>query len=550
MKKRWLSLALALCMVLTLLPVSTFAADIVASGECGAQGENVTWTLDRDGLLTISGSGEMKYSYNAPWYHYYRDSIKSVIVANGVTNIASNAFMSCTNLISATLPGSVASIGNYAFYNCFSLSSISIPYGVTSLGNLVFSGCSSLASITLPDSVISIGECTFQSCDSLTSVKIPDSVTNIGIGAFQGCGNLAEVTLGDHVTSIENSAFGGCGSLLSMEIPASVTQIGVQVFSGCNHLTSIHVSDDNSSYASIDGVLFNKSFTEIIAFPGAKGGHYMIPDSVSNIGLAFQLCRNLTSITIPGSVTNIEKEAFYLCSSLRSITIPNSIQSIRSAAFRSCSSLKDVYFTGSQEEWNAITIESNNDPLLGAQIHFIRPIPFADVPDGKYYTDAVLWAVAHDPQITNGYSDGTFRPDQVCTRAQVVTFLWRAAGEPEPKIALNPFTDVSKSAYYYKAVLWAVEKGITTGKNATTFDPTGECTRAHVVTFLWRANGSPNPTSSTNPFKDVPAGKYYAKAVLWALENGVTTGKTANTFNPDGECTRAHVVTFLYRDMA
>ena len=180
----------------------------------------------------------------------------------------------------------------------------------------------------------------------------------------------------------------------------------------------------------------------------------------------------------------------------------------------------------------------------------VQDNPFKDVPDGKYYTDAVLWAVAHDPQITNGYADGTFRPDQVWTRAQVVTFLWRANGCPEPESAVNPFTDVSKSAYYYKAVLWAVENGITTGKNATTFDPTGECTRAHVVTFLWRADGSPNPTSTTNPFKDVPAGKYYAKAVLWALENGVTTGKTPTTFNPDGECTSAHVVTFLYRDMA
>ena len=176
--------------------------------------------------------------------------------------------------------------------------------------------------------------------------------------------------------------------------------------------------------------------------------------------------------------------------------------------------------------------------------------PFKDVPDGKYYTDAVLWAVAHDPQITNGYSDGTFRPDQVCTRAQVVTFLWRANGCPEPESTVNPFSDVKASDYYYKAVLWASENNITTGRTSTTFDPTGECTRAHVVTFLWRAAGSPNPTSTTNPFKDVPAGKYYAKAVLWALETGVTTGKTANTFNPDDECTRAHVVTFLYRDMA
>ena len=173
--------------------------------------------------------------------------------------------------------------------------------------------------------------------------------------------------------------------------------------------------------------------------------------------------------------------------------------------------------------------------------------PFKDVPAGKYYTDAVLWAVNQEPQITNGYADGTFRPDQVCTRAQVVTFLWRAAGEPAPTRTDNPFKDVSASAYYYQAVLWALENGITTGYADGTFRPNDECTRAQVVTFLWRAQGSPTPERTDNPFKDVSASAYYAKAVLWALENGVTTGNSATTFNPDGACTRAHVVTFLCR---
>ena len=193
-------------------------------------------------------------------------------------------------------------------------------------------------------------------------------------------------------------------------------------------------------------------------------------------------------------------------------------------------------FTGSKE--------------LTFQIVKSEASPFSDVPAGKFYTDAVLWAVSQNPQITNGYADGTFRPDQTCTRAQVVTFLWRANGSPEPKLAVNPFKDVSASAYYYKAVLWALENGITTGYSDGTFRPNDECTRAQVVTFLWRSEGSPEPESSANPFTDVSAGSYYAKAVLWALENGITTGKTPTTFNPDGACTRAHVVTFLYRDRA
>ena len=176
--------------------------------------------------------------------------------------------------------------------------------------------------------------------------------------------------------------------------------------------------------------------------------------------------------------------------------------------------------------------------------------PFSDVPEGKFYTDAVLWAVNQDPQVTSGYADGTFRPDQTCTRAQVVTFLWRAKGCPEPTTTVNPFKDVSASAYYYKAVLWAVENNITTGYADGTFRPDGECTRGHVVTFLWRLEGSPAPQSTANPFKDVPAGKFYTSAALWAVENHITTGYSDGTFRPDGACTRGHVVTFLYRDLA
>ena len=176
--------------------------------------------------------------------------------------------------------------------------------------------------------------------------------------------------------------------------------------------------------------------------------------------------------------------------------------------------------------------------------------PFKDVPNGKFFTDAVLWAVSHEPQITTGVTDTTFMPDRVCTRAHVVTFLWRANGCPEPKATTNTFKDVPNGKYYTKAVLWASEQGITTGYADGTFRPDAECTRAQVVTFLWRANGSPKPERTDNPFKDVSSSAYYAKAVLWALETGVTTGKTATAFNPDGECTRAHMVTFLYRDMA
>ncbi len=177
-----------------------------------------------------------------------------------------------------------------------------------------------------------------------------------------------------------------------------------------------------------------------------------------------------------------------------------------------------------------------------------RTNPFTDVEEGAYYYDAVLWAANAEPQVTSGTSATTFSPDATCTRAQVVTFLWRAKGCPEPAIAANPFSDVKQSDYYYRAVLWALENEVTTGTSATTFSPDAGCTRAQVVTFLWRCEGKAAPSSSANPFKDVTGGYYY-DAVLWAVEKNITKGTSDTTFSPDSTCTRGQIVTFLYRDL-
>ncbi len=170
--------------------------------------------------------------------------------------------------------------------------------------------------------------------------------------------------------------------------------------------------------------------------------------------------------------------------------------------------------------------------------------PFTDVPSDAYYHDAVLWAVENG--ITSGTGATTFSPNAACTRAQAVTFLWRAAGSPEPGIAENPFTDVASDSYYYKAVLWAVEKGITSGTSAATFSPNATCSRAQIVTFLWRAQQSPS-VSASGAFTDVGADAYYAKAVDWAVSEGITSGTSATTFSPNADCTRAQIVTFLWR---
>jgi len=190
------------------------------------------------------------------------------------------------------------------------------------------------------------------------------------------------------------------------------------------------------------------------------------------------------------------------------------------------------------------TVELTADTTVYAK--WAKVLPFTDVKDGDYFKAAVLWAVENG--VTEGTSPTTFSPDGICTRAQAVTFLWRAMGEPTPTATSTPFTDVKADAYYYNAVLWAVEKGVTIGTSATTFSPDDTVTRAQVVTMLWRAAGKPAQTAA-NPFADVESGAYYENAVLWAVAESITEGTSAITFDPADGCVRAQIVTFLWRDL-
>lgn len=171
--------------------------------------------------------------------------------------------------------------------------------------------------------------------------------------------------------------------------------------------------------------------------------------------------------------------------------------------------------------------------------------PFVDVKQGDYYYDAVQWAVGK--KITSGTSATTFTPDGICTRAQTVTFLWRSQGSPKAAGAENPFTDVSKDAYYYDAVLWAVAQGITNGTSAATFSPDATVTRGQTAAFLWRVAKQPQVDQTANPFADVTQDAYYYNAVLWGVAKEITNGTSSTTFSPDQGCTRAQIVTFLWR---
>ena len=204
----------------------------------------------------------------------------------------------------------------------------------------------------------------------------------------------------------------------------------------------------------------------------------------------------------------------------------------------------DGWYSNRELTIKVTSIKLTSNTTIYAKWTAKSDMSFTDVADKAYYRDAVEWAVENG--ITKGTTATTFSPNATCTRAQAVTFLWRAAGSPAPETSAMPFTDVPVGSYYYDAVLWAVENGITKGTSDTTFSPNMTCTRAQIVAFLWRSEKSP-AAGTANPFADVKPDAYYADAVLWAVKENITKGTTSTTFSPDADCTRAQIVTFLWR---
>ena len=312
MRKKILSIFLVLCLVVTLLPVGAFADSTPTSGKCG---DNLTWKLDGDGTLTISGTGKMEdydylNDYDVPWADFLA-SIEKVVISKGVTSIGNEAFQSCYNLRNVTIPDSVTSIGGSAFMGC-DITSLKIPDGVKYIGPCAFSDCE-LETINIPNGLAVLDGCVFSGCWRLKQITIPNSVTKIEGGAFQRSG------------------------LESIVIPKSVTSIGGGVFQECNYLSSV-----------------------------------TLPSSIKTISdSAFLACESLTNIVIPDGIVKIGDSAFYHCKALNSITIPASVKSIGDLAFNGCDALKDVYYLGTNEQWQEIeNIGHINYALQNSTIHF------------------------------------------------------------------------------------------------------------------------------------------------------------------------------------
>ena len=507
--------------------------------------------------------------------------LTGVVLPDSVTYIGENAFARCYALTEINIPAGVTSIGYDAFWDCYNLTSIDLPESLVDLSAYAFNGCSGLATIrfpgtikfvmdyesfsdtpwmakqydengfavvkgwllsyngsaseiTIPGSVTHIAGGAFSACDSvgeITAVTIPDTVVYIGSRAFYGMSGLADIVIPDGVTFIGYYAFANCSGLRKVRIPDSVTTMEYGMFRFCTNLSEVTLSA-NLTEIPDETFLYCPALTSI-----------EIPGSVASIGnKAFFGCTDMDSITVPATVTEIghmalgyyEDDSYYTDELIRGFKICG----FTGSAAQSYASENGIRFTALDDSGEGPDPTDPDDPPVVDN-------PFTDVPATEYYAEPVAWAV--ELGITVGTSDTTFGPTQECTRAQIVTFLWRAAGEPEPETVENPFSDVTADDYFYKAVLWAVENEITVGMGDGTFGSEATCTRAQVATFLWRTAGEPEGAGA-NPFTDVPNTEYYAEPVIWAVANGITQGDgLPTTFNPDGKCTRAQIVTFLYR---
>ena len=391
----------------------------VASGSCG---ENLTWTLDGVGILTINGEGAMD-DYNSasgtPWYAYKSD-ITSLVIGDNVTTIGSSAFSFCDRLTTVTIGKNTAIINDFAFYNCPSLANVIIPNSVTTISEGAFYNCGALASvilgnglatieygafqnctnlsdITIPDSVTTLGSQAFYNCTSLTSVTIGSALATIGSLAFQYCTNLASVTIPASVTTIGQQAFCYCYNLATVTIPETVTVIGQYAFYDCGILETVHYGGIEKQWRKITVEIGNECLTNaafIFAEPevivsgacGAEGSDLTWTltedDTLTISGMGAMADFNLgdapwnknfehiTNIVIKDGVTNISDHAFIFCTQLVTVTIPVSVMTIGDSVFSNCTKLETVYYAGNKVQWKSISIGNYNHPLLNAEIIF------------------------------------------------------------------------------------------------------------------------------------------------------------------------------------
>ena len=519
-------------------------------------------------------------------------SLLSINIPNTVYEIEQGAFEHCTGLFSVTLSSNITRIPYGCFDNCISLKSIDMPNGITTIGERAFNQCINLETVIVPQSVTMVEADAFNGCSKATITfytplcNAVDAASTLGVPGstiLRGYGYLAH---------IRDMAFryGFTFVIIPCEEdrhqfittdyqPPTCTENGFvkktcnicgeereEVLSAAGHQYMATAHEDatctSGGFTTYRCSVCSDEYTETIDALGHDWGDWTPLEA--------------PTCTAPGSETRScarcgEKENRAV-SALGHDYQDNVISpscTEQGYTIHTCSrcgnSYRGEYADPLGHDWDEGTVTTEPTYSSAGEKTFtctrcgatkteeIPPLemvnPFVDVKEGKYYYTPVLWAYYHDPQITNGTDATHFSPNKDCTREQIVTFLWKAAGAPDPETTENPFTDVKETKYYYKAVLWAVENGITNGVSADKFGVGQPCKREQAVTFLWKAAGAPEPETTDNPFTDVKEGKFYYKAVLWAVENEITNGVNADKFGVGKTCTRGQIVTFLYKFM-
>ena len=582
MKKRLLSFVLAVLMIASLLPATALAADIVKSGTCGAEGDgsNLTWTLDSEGVLTISGSGYM-YDYgssDAPWH----GRVKSAVIADGVTSIGRSAFDDCTSLTSVTIPDSVTSIGDWAFDGCTSLKSVTIPDSVTSIGDYAFYNCTSLTSVTIPDSVTSIGSSAFSHCRSLTSVTIPDSVTRIGGWAFESCKSLTSVTIPDSVTIIGGSAFSDCDNLTDVYYTGTEIAWNKIKISDCNGAlknATIHYfsewtrekeptcTEPGSETSVCPEAGCGKTFTREIPALGHSwdNGKVTKEPTETETGVKTFTCtrcgetRTETMPVIP-----------HVHSYKDVVTAPTCTEKGYTTHTCACGdSYVDTYTDALGHAWDNGKVtkpatetedgvktfactrcgETKTETIPATGVMDVTKM-FMDV-SHSWADDGIQYCVTH--QLMSGIGNDLFGPKLTTTRAQIVQILYNLEGEPKVS-GTTPFTDLTQD-WYQDAVLWAYQTGVVAGTSSTTFEPDLPVTREQIAVILMEYMTRVLKLERTwtpadlSIFPDADSVSDWAKdamadAVGLGLISGASNG--GQTYlEPQGSATREQVATIL-----
>lgn len=375
------------------MAVVPYVFHVAASGTVNA---NIAWVLDGDtGTLTVAGKGAIpSYRFSrAPWYEY-RESVKRIVVGEGITEVGERAFYWSTNCTSVTLPDSLIAIREYGFNNLRALQNITLPKNLKIIEFCGFSECVALKSITLPNSVTTVGSNAFSNCYGLKSATLSNGMKTVPSSMFGGDSNLQTVILPDGVTYIDDTAFINCG-LRKITIPASVTGLGTSVFSGCQYMQAFSVEEGNRAFKAVNGVLFSADGTTLICYPSGVYGRYTVPEGTVRIDYGAFRRASVTGITFPSTLTTIGDYAFSYCTSLRSVSFPKNITRICDSAFRDCSWLYSVEFGNP-----SVVLEPGVFAQCDSLVNVNLPSKLSQIPGSLFYGCANLKNVTIPSTVT------------------------------------------------------------------------------------------------------------------------------------------------------